>query len=173
MRGQFRGYRQEAGRGARFDGRDLRRGAAARRLVALGRRAVLHPRRQVPADVDDRGAGELKRPPLRRLGPEETNYLRFRLSPDVTIALGARVKKPGEHMVSEPTELKVVHQTDGDEMDAYERLLGDAMAGDATLFARQDGVEAAWAIVEPILERRRRRCTSTSPAPGVRPTPRA
>jgi glucose-6-phosphate 1-dehydrogenase len=93
----------------------------------------------------------LKRPPLRRMGPEETNHLRFRLSPDVTIALGARIKKTGEHMVSEPTELKVVHQSDGQEMDAYERLLGDAMDGDPTLFSRQDGVEAAWAIVDPIL----------------------
>jgi len=93
----------------------------------------------------------LKRPPLRRVGPEETNHLRFRLSPDVTIALGARVKKSGDNMVTEPTELKVVHQKDGDEMDAYERLLGDAMDGDGTLFARQDGVEAAWEIVEPIL----------------------
>jgi glucose-6-phosphate 1-dehydrogenase len=93
----------------------------------------------------------LKRPPLRHLGPEETNYLRFRLSPDVTIALGARIKKPGGQMVSEPTELKVVHQPDGDEMDAYERLIGDAMAGDATLFARQDAVDAAWQIVDPIL----------------------
>jgi glucose-6-phosphate 1-dehydrogenase len=93
----------------------------------------------------------LKRPPLRRVGPEETNHLRFRLSPEVIIALGARIKKAGEQMVSEPTELKVMHQSDADEMDAYERLLGDAMAGDATLFSRQDGVEAAWAIVDPIL----------------------
>jgi glucose-6-phosphate 1-dehydrogenase len=93
----------------------------------------------------------LKRPPLRHVGPEETNYLRFRLSPDVVIALGARVKKPGDQMVSEPTELKVVNQHDAEEMDAYERLLGEAMEGDSTLFARQDGVEAAWAIVEPIL----------------------
>jgi glucose-6-phosphate 1-dehydrogenase len=93
----------------------------------------------------------LKRPPLRRVGPEETNHFRFRLSPEVIIAVGARIKKAGEQMVSEPTELKVMHQTDADEMDAYERLLGDAMAGDATLFSRQDGVEAAWAIVDPIL----------------------
>ena len=93
---------------------------------------------------------KLKRPPLSTLGANETNYVRFRLSPDVTIAVGARVKRPGEQMISEPTELKVVHHPEG-EMDAYERLLGDAMAGDATLFARQDGVEAAWAIVQPIL----------------------
>jgi glucose-6-phosphate 1-dehydrogenase len=93
----------------------------------------------------------LKRPPLSKLCPDETNYVRFRLSPDVTIAIGARVKRPGEQMTSEPTELKVVHQPGGDDMDAYERLLGDAMAGDGTLFSRQDGVEAAWAIVQPIL----------------------
>ena len=93
----------------------------------------------------------LKRPPLYKIGPEGRNYVRFRLSPDVTIAIGARVKQPGELMVSEPTELRVVHQPDGDEMDPYERLLGDVMAGDGTLFAREDEVEAAWAVVEPIL----------------------
>jgi glucose-6-phosphate 1-dehydrogenase len=98
----------------------------------------------------------LKRPPLRRIGPEETNHLRFRLSPELIIAIGARIKKPGELMISEPTELKLVHKSDPDEMEAYERLLGDAMAGDATMFSRQDSVEAAWAIVDPILD------TSTS-----------
>ena len=67
------------------------------------------------------------------------------------IAIGARVKRPGEQMITEPTELNVVHHADGEEMDAYERLLGDAMAGDPMLFARVDAVEAAWAIVEPIL----------------------
>jgi glucose-6-phosphate 1-dehydrogenase len=94
----------------------------------------------------------LDRPPLSKLSANDTNYVRFRLSPDVTIAIGARVKEPGEEMTSEPTELKVVHNPDGAEMDAYERLLGDAMEGDATLFARQDEVEGAWAIVQPILE---------------------
>jgi glucose-6-phosphate 1-dehydrogenase len=93
----------------------------------------------------------LKRPPLSKLSPGETNYVRFRLSPDVTIAIGARTKRPGDQMISDPIELKVVHQPDEGEMDAYERLIGDAMAGDGTLFARQDGVEAAWAIVQPIL----------------------
>jgi glucose-6-phosphate 1-dehydrogenase len=94
----------------------------------------------------------LQRPPLSKLCPQDANYLRFRLSPDVTIALGARVKEPGEEMTSEPTELKVMHKADGEEMDAYERLLGDAMDGDGTLFARQDEVEAAWAVVQPVLE---------------------
>jgi len=93
----------------------------------------------------------LCRPPLTRLCPGETNYVRFRLSPDVTIAIGARVKRPGERMDSEPTELRIVHRPDAEEMDAYERLLGEAMEGDPTLFAREDAVEAAWAIVQPIL----------------------
>jgi glucose-6-phosphate 1-dehydrogenase len=93
----------------------------------------------------------LQRPPLSKLCPNEANYLRFRLSPEVTIAIGARVKRPGEEMTTESIELRLVHHAEGDEMDAYERLLGDAMEGDATLFARQDGVEAAWAVVQPIL----------------------
>ncbi|HTY18572.1 MAG TPA: glucose-6-phosphate dehydrogenase [Myxococcota bacterium] len=93
----------------------------------------------------------LRRPPLARPLPHQGNYFRFRLSPEVVIALGARVKQPGEKMVGEPVELSLVHHPEGDEMDAYERLLGDAMAGDATLFTRQDAVETAWSIVEPIL----------------------
>ena len=93
----------------------------------------------------------LKRPPLSKLSPDETNFVRFRLSPEVTIAIGARTKRPGDQMISDPIELRVVHQPAEGEMDAYERLIGDAMAGDDTLFARQDGVEAAWAIVQPIL----------------------
>ena len=93
----------------------------------------------------------LKRPPLRKFRPEDANHYRFRLGPDVVIAVGAQIKKPGEHMESEPTELKLVQRPEGEEMDAYERLLGDAMAGDHLLFTRQDAVEAQWAIVQPIL----------------------
>ncbi len=78
------------------------------------------------------------------------NYLRFRLSPDVVIALGARAKTPGEAMRGEQTELNVM-KGEGDEMSAYERLIGDAMMGDTTLFARQDSAEAQWRIVDPVL----------------------
>lgn len=97
----------------------------------------------------------LQRPPVSKLSANDggANYVRFRLSPDVTIAIGARVKRPGDAMATEATELSVVHNPRGEEMDAYERLLGDAMEGDATLFTRQDEVEAAWAVVQPILER--------------------
>jgi glucose-6-phosphate 1-dehydrogenase len=61
------------------------------------------------------------------------------------------VKRPGEELVSVPTDLSVVEDDTADEVDAYERLLGDAMRGDAMLFVREDAVEAAWAIVDPIL----------------------
>jgi glucose-6-phosphate 1-dehydrogenase len=83
------------------------------------------------------------------------NYLRLRLSPKIAIALGARTKKPGEGMTGEPVELSIADypaQGSGGRMEPYERLLGDAMQGDATLFARQDVVEAAWAIVDPVLQ---------------------
>jgi glucose-6-phosphate 1-dehydrogenase len=82
------------------------------------------------------------------------NYVRFRLSPGLAIAIGARAKRPGEGMAGEPVELSVVDgpaQGSGGRLDAYERLIGDALAGDSTLFARQDVVEAAWAIVDPVL----------------------
>lgn len=93
----------------------------------------------------------LRRPPLSAITPGQANYVRFRLGPDVAIALGARVKRPGEEMITDPTELRVFSKPEGDELDAYERLLGDAMEGEMMLFARQDGVEAAWAVVDPIL----------------------
>ena len=93
----------------------------------------------------------LKRPPLTTLAHGETNYVRFRLGPDMTIALGARVKRPGEAFISDPTELRIAHLPSADEMTPYERLLGDAMDGDAMLFAREDGVEAAWTVVQDIL----------------------
>ena len=94
----------------------------------------------------------LKGPPLRHAPADERNTVSFRLSPDVFISIGACAKRSGEQMASEPVELKVVHHPTADDLDAYERLLVDAMAGDAMLFAREDGVEAAWRVVQPILD---------------------
>ncbi len=94
----------------------------------------------------------LKRPPLMKLAPGKGNYLRLGLNPHLNIALGAQIKRPGEAMVGEATELSLLHHDEADEMSAYERLLGDAMQGDPALFARQDAVEAAWAVVDPILD---------------------
>ncbi len=84
--------------------------------------------------------------------PAMGNHLRFRLGPEVAIALGASAKRPGDGMVGVASELVLARMKSADEMDAYERLLGDAMDGDATLFARQDAVEAAWGIVDPIIK---------------------
>jgi glucose-6-phosphate 1-dehydrogenase len=80
------------------------------------------------------------------------NHLRFRVSPEVDIALGMTVMAPGEQMTGEPVEMLAHHQTKPGEMEPYEILLGDAMAGDSTLFARQDYVEEAWRIVDPVLK---------------------
>ena len=96
---------------------------------------------------------ELKRPPqivFDDIASGQANYVRFRLSPDVFISVGARVKVPGEEMVGEDIDL-IAHHHPGEEMMPYERLLGDAIRGDAALFAREDGVEAAWRIIDPIL----------------------
>jgi glucose-6-phosphate 1-dehydrogenase len=97
---------------------------------------------------------ELKIPPqvvFTEATPSVGNYLRFRLSPQVAIALGARAKRPGEAMAGQHVELSVVEEPETTRLGDYERLLGEAMTGDATLFARQDVVEAAWAIVDPLL----------------------
>lgn len=80
-----------------------------------------------------------------------SNYLRFRISPDVGVAIGMTVMAPGETLVGQSTEMVASKQKNPEEMDAYERVLGDAMAGDATLFARQDYVDEAWRIVDPLL----------------------
>ena len=81
-----------------------------------------------------------------------SHYMRFRISPDIDIALGVTVMAPGETMCGEPAEMLAHHQTVPAEVAAYEVLLGDAMAGDSTLFARQDYVEEAWRIVDPVLK---------------------
>ncbi len=85
-------------------------------------------------------------------GLPEGNHVRFTLSPRMSIAIGARAKRPGDGMFGEPVELAVMENESTDRLDAYDRLIGDAMEGDPTLFARQDAVEAAWAIVNPILD---------------------
>ncbi|MFI5316998.1 MAG: glucose-6-phosphate dehydrogenase [Myxococcota bacterium] len=151
VRGQFRGYRDEAG---------VARDSQVETFAALrlevdswrweGVPFFIRAGKCLPLTTTEVRVS-LRRPPLVRPLPHQGNYLRFRLSPQLEIALGARVKQPGDKMVGTPTELSFMHRADCDEMDAYERLLGDAMAGDATLFARQDAVETAWSIVDPVL----------------------
>ena len=100
---------------------------------------------------------ELKPPPQRLFEDSEprdglSNYFRFRLSPNSAIAIAARVKQAGKGFVGEQKELFLLEEASG-EKTPYERLIGDAMAGDGALFTREDSVEAAWAVVEPVLEK--------------------
>jgi glucose-6-phosphate 1-dehydrogenase len=95
----------------------------------------------------------LKRPPhslFVEVVGGHTNYYRFRLNPDFVISLGARIKVAGEAMSGKKVEL-IAHEQPEDEMLPYERLLGDALRGDATLFNREDAVDAAWRVIDSIL----------------------
>ncbi|MGA8795269.1 MAG: hypothetical protein WB498_20285, partial [Candidatus Binatus sp.] len=99
---------------------------------------------------------ELKPPPQRLFADSapatgRTNYLRFRLSPSTAVALAARVKLAGREFVGDQRELYLLEQAPEEEAP-YERLLTDAMAGDGALFTREDAVEAAWAVVDPVLK---------------------
>ena len=98
---------------------------------------------------------QLKPPPQRLFADSapvsgRANYLRFRLSPNSAVALAARVKRTGKEFIGDQRELYLVDERPGEE-SPYERLLGDAMAGNGALFTREDAVEAAWAVVDPVL----------------------
>jgi glucose-6-phosphate 1-dehydrogenase len=93
---------------------------------------------------------KLHPPALKQHFPER-NYFRFRLGPELSINVGARIKTTGRGLATNPVELSVVHRPHNDEVDAYERLITDAMDGYTNLFVRDDAVQAAWEIVEPTL----------------------
>ncbi len=154
IRGQFRGYRREDGV---TDDSQVETFAALRFSIDSERWAgvpfYVRTGKCLPVTATE-VVVEFKRlccPMLDEIEPPLSNYFRFRLTPDGTIALGTKTKIPGVAMVGERMEL-VAQQGFRDEIDPYERLLGDAMKGDATLFAREDGVEAAWRVVQPVLE---------------------
>jgi glucose-6-phosphate 1-dehydrogenase len=98
--------------------------------------------------------GRLRKPPATNLLPPDAkqNYVRFRISPEMTIAIAVSVTSETESDKREQVELVASRHSRPAEMEAYERVLTDAMAGDATLFARQDYVEEAWRIVDPMLK---------------------
>jgi glucose-6-phosphate 1-dehydrogenase len=155
VRGQFRGYRDES---------DVAKDSTVETFAAMrvhidnwrwaGVPFYVRAGKSLPA-----ARGEvlvfLKAPPFSVFGEDlcngaRPNYLRFRISPDVTIALGVRTKEPGEAMRGDEVEL-IATEHSGDQLDAYARLVSDAMKGDPTLFAREDAIEAQWRLVEPIL----------------------
>ena len=155
MRGQFEGYREEEGVAPDSDVETF---AAVRLHVDSWRWAdvpfYIRAGKEMPQTFTEVRV-ELHRPPQRVFGglgamPHDNNYLRFRLSPDVVIAIGAMAKTPGEDMTGHPVEL-ILKNDEPDEMTAYERLLGDALDGETFLFAREDGVESAWRVVDDVL----------------------
>ena len=153
VRGQFRGYRKEEGVAPDSN---METFAAVRLRIDSWRWAgvpfYIRAGKCLPVTATE-VLVELKRPPVA-LFPDcaaaPPNRFRFRLSPHVVLSLGARAKLPGERMRGEDVELIACHDQK-DEMGPYERLLGDAMRGDQMLFARQDSVEEAWRVVEPVL----------------------
>jgi len=152
VRGQFKGYKKEEGVAADSQVETF---AAVRLEIQSWRWSgvpfLIRAGKCLPVTATE-VIVKLRKPPLDNLAGHARNYFHFRLGPgDVSLSLSAQVKRPGEDLVSMPAKLSAVEQQTADEVDAYERLLGDAMHGDAMLFVREDAVEAAWAIVEPIL----------------------
>ncbi|MHB8397832.1 MAG: glucose-6-phosphate dehydrogenase [Candidatus Limnocylindrales bacterium] len=154
VRGQYEGYREVAGVAADSN---VETYVALRLRVDTWRWAgvpfLIRTGKCLPVTATE-VLVELKPPPFDVFAesePGDANYLRFRLTPDMSISLGARAKKPGERMVGEEVELYASHQS-GTELPPYQRLIGDAALGDQMAFAREDTVEAAWRIVDPALE---------------------
>jgi glucose-6-phosphate 1-dehydrogenase len=155
VRGQFRGYRKEGG---------VAPDSTVETFAALRLEVDSWRWRGVPFYIR---AGKclpvtctevvvrLRQPPTMYEGYDlKPNYCRLRISPDVTIAIGTNVIAEGQETVSACLEMLAIGHPRADEMDAYERVLGDAMEGDPTLFAREDYVEEAWRIVDPALRAR-------------------
>ena len=152
VRGQFRGFQSESG---------VANGSRTETFAALKLEVNSWRWQGVPFYIR---AGKLmpvtcteilvrlRRPPQVYLAEGlSSNYIRFRISPDVAIALGMMVLSPAKEIIGQATEMVANHHPEADEMDAYERVLSEAVAGDATLFAREDYVEEAWRIVDPVL----------------------
>jgi glucose-6-phosphate 1-dehydrogenase len=156
VRGQYTGYRKEPGVAKNSDVETF---CAMRLLIDSWRWEgvpwYVRSGKYLPVTATE-VLVELKPPPQKLFADSDpatglANYLRFRLSPNSAVALAARVKLAGKDFIGEQRELYLSEEQPGEE-PPYERLLGDAMAGDGALFTREDAVEAAWAVVEPVLK---------------------
>jgi glucose-6-phosphate 1-dehydrogenase len=153
VRGQFRGYRQEKGVAPDSTVETF----AALRLEVdswrwKGVPFYIRSGKNLPVTCTE-VIGRFRKPPtVIKESALSQNYLRFRISPEMTIAVGATVMDPTQAMKVTTVEMLASRHPRPEEMEAYERVLGDAMAGDATLFAREDYVEEAWRIVDPVLK---------------------
>ena len=153
VRGQFRGYRNE--KGVAQDSKMETFAALQLEIDSWRWKGVpfyIRAGKCLPVTCAEIVV-RLRQPPTMYQGFNLTrNDFRLRLSPEVTLAFGMNVIAPGQDDVSQYTEMVASRQPSAEEMDAYQRLLGDAMEGDATLFAREDYVEEAWRIVDPVLK---------------------
>jgi glucose-6-phosphate 1-dehydrogenase len=153
VRGQYQGYRDEEGVARNSQ---VETYAAVRLYVDSWRWAdvpfYIRSGKCLPLTATEVVA-EFRRPPREVFGelvPRLSSHLRFRLDGEVVIALGMRVKVAGEHMAGEDVEL-IATRRRCEALTPYERLLGDALRGDPALFGREDGIEAQWAVVQPVL----------------------
>jgi len=152
VRGQFRGYRQEPG---------VAPDSTVETFAALrfqidswrwqGVPFFIRAGKSLPVTCSEVTVRLRPAPRIFPSCPGMANHFRFRISPEMTIALGATVMDAEDKAIGQWAELLASRRPGAQEMDAYERVLGDAMAGDATLFAREDYVEEAWRIVDPVL----------------------
>ncbi|HXP87289.1 MAG TPA: glucose-6-phosphate dehydrogenase [Bryobacteraceae bacterium] len=152
VRGQFRGYRDE--NGVAKDSK-VETFAALRLEINSWRWTgvpfYIRAGKRLPVTCTE-VVGRFRKPPT--VIPDHVlteNHLRLRINPDVTIAMGITIMAPREELAGQAAEMVASRYPGAGEMDAYERVLGAAMEGDATLFARQDYVEEAWRIVDPAL----------------------
>jgi glucose-6-phosphate 1-dehydrogenase len=153
VRGQFRGYREESG--VAPDSQVETFAALQLEVDSWRWKGVpfyIRAGKNLPMTCTE-VVGRLRKPPA--VLPECAlirNHLRFRISPEMTIAVGTTVMGESGTLNGDPVEMIASRHPRPDEMDAYEKVLGDAMEGNATLFARQDYVEEAWRIVDPVLQ---------------------
>ncbi|MCO5101148.1 MAG: glucose-6-phosphate dehydrogenase [Burkholderiaceae bacterium] len=154
VRGQFRGYRDEPGVAADSKVETF---VALRLQIDTWRWAgvpfYIRAGKCLPVTATEVFV-DLKTPPMSVFDPvskARSNYFRFQLSPEVIVSIGARAKKPGEGMLGEDVELVATCCPENGGRSAYERLIGDALRGDSSLFTRDDTVEAAWRVVDPAL----------------------
>jgi len=152
VRGQFRGYRSE--KGVAPDSRVETFAAMRLEIDSWRWRGVpvyLRAGKRLPVSCTEIVVRWRQPPTMFADSGLAPNYCRMRISPDITIAIGANAIPRGEEAGSTVVEMVAGRQPGPEEMDAYERLLGDALVGDPTLFAREDYVEEAWRIVDPVL----------------------
>jgi glucose-6-phosphate 1-dehydrogenase len=153
VRGQFRGYRQE--KGVAPDSKTETFAALRLEVDSWRWKGVpfyIRAGKNLPVTCTEVLACFRKPPTVIQESALSQNHLRFRISPEMTIAMGAMVMGPSELMKGETVEIIASRRPSPEETEAYERVLGDAMAGDPGRFAREDYVEEAWRIVDPVLK---------------------